>query len=145
MDKTLIPILINKSYGVFSFSDEALNEYYKRMFNNNNNYKLETNIHEKFRYNPVLIEIVKELGNKSNGPNSKLIIEYIYKEFENYVKINNVNGKESLEILYCDYQLNNISKILNDKISSELKINKIRKILSMNFNYTIGDNSSDSE
>jgi hypothetical protein len=145
MDKTLIPILINKSYGVFSFSDEALNEYYKRMFNNNNNYKLETNIHEKLRYNPVLIEIVKKLGDKASGPNSKLIIEYIYKEFENYVKINNVNGKESLEILYCDYQLNNISKILNDKISSELKINKIRKILSMNFNYTIGDNSSDSE
>lgn len=148
MDKRLIPILINKSHGIFSFSEEALNEYYKKVFNKNTNYRLETNIHEKFRYNPILIEIVKNLGDKASGPNSNLKIEYIYKEFENYVKINNINGKESLEILYCDYQLNNISKILKDKISSELKISKIREILSMNFNYPYNNsvnNSSDSE
>jgi len=61
-------IVINKRYGGFGLSSEALELYQKKTG------KLNVSKYNIERNDPSLVEVVNELGPKANGPLARLVI-----------------------------------------------------------------------
>lgn len=66
------------------------------------------------RTDPILIDIVRELGEKANGKHAELAIRYIPGCMEKYNRIHQYDGTESIELLETDYKMDIIKRINND-------------------------------
>ena len=131
-------ILLNGAFGGFSLSKEAVAKYNEKLREINPEHKdlrdrdyiLQSYQH---RMNPILINIVKELGDKANGKHCKLYIESFNSEFKNYIKIHEYDGQEDIEIDTNSYRLDLIKEVVNSELSSDDKIIKIKNILNRIF------------
>lgn len=139
MFKDKIPVLINKSYGGFGLSDFAINEYNRRMLNIDKNHKIIKRIDENYRYDLLLIEIVKELGEKANNHYSKLVIEYINKELKDYVIIDEYDGNEVIDYNINAYLLDKIKNtvIYEQNLTNDEIVSNIKDIFNTDFTYAI--------
>lgn len=137
MDKEKIPVLINSSYGSFELSNFGINEYNRRMLIIDKDYKIKKDIDESYRYDPLLIEIVKELGENANSKYSKLKIVYIYKELRDYVEITEYDGKEEIDYNINYYLLKKIKDIVmsKDNLSNDEIVSNIKDILNTDFTF----------
>lgn len=92
-----VRVVYNKCYGGFSLSKEGLDLYNQKLINS----YLPTisNRRPKNRHDPLLIEVIEELGDKANGKCSKLFIKEIPAEYIDCYSINEYDGKEYVE---CD-------------------------------------------
>ena len=131
-------ILLNGAYGGFSISKEAAAKYKEKLRENNLEHKDLYNCdiyRHKHRMDPILINIVKELGDKANGKHCKIYIESFNSEFKNYIKIHEYDGQEDLEIDIQSYRLDLIKEVTNSDLSSDDKISKIKEVLNKTFDY----------
>ena len=92
-----VRVVYNKCYGGFSLSKEGLDLYNQKLINSN----LPTTTHwrPKNRHDPLLIEVIEELGDKANGKCAKLCIKEIPAEYIHCYSINEYDGKEYIA---CD-------------------------------------------
>lgn len=84
----IIELVLNKGYGGFTLSEQALNLYNKR---SGNNFEWPQDIP---RDDPILVQIVKELGDKANGSYSTLRVV----ELNVIYDIESLDGYESVTI-----------------------------------------------
>jgi hypothetical protein len=95
-------IVLNKCYGGFSLSAQALNrlrdlgalpmlERHKEECDENYEYRQLLKLE---RTNPLLVQVVEELGEKANGECSDLVIRMITVD----ININSFDGYESVDV-----------------------------------------------
>lgn len=116
-------ILLNRCYGGFSFSEEAMKEYYTKSKSttamlpdyeeNQIDYQTLDKGREISRTDPVMIEIVKRLGQKANGSCASIQIACIPQKYTNYHCIDEYDGYESIGILFKDYKFDQIKTTIN--------------------------------
>lgn len=105
----MIPVIISVSYGGFGISKSALEEYTKRTG-------------KKYIYDrsdPVMVEIIKEIGKEANTKFSDLVVKLIPDDFKNYYTILEYDGSESIELDFSKYKLSKISQIVESGGSME--------------------------
>ena len=92
-----------------------------------------------YRYDLLLIEIVKELGEKANNHYSKLVIEYINKELKDYVIIDEYDGNEVIDYNINAYLLDKIKNtvIYEQNLTNDEIVSNIKDIFNTDFTYAI--------
>lgn len=97
----MIPVVINKCYGGFGLSDEAekLIKLKQTNFDDSTSRIRTSFFGDSRRKDPILVEVVQELGEKANDRHAKLIIEYVPSEYEHCYTIHEYDG---METLVCD-------------------------------------------
>jgi len=78
------------------------------------------------RYDPVMIDIVKELGEEANDSCASIVIKYVDKKFIDFISIDEYDGMELITYDLSGYKLFNISKIVNSLDTNDEKIAKIK-------------------
>lgn len=131
-DPNEFEVVYNNKYGGFDISPEGLAEYNKRT---GKDVKYAEAIRNE---DPVLISLVKEMGDKINTKNSKLRIATFSKEFHDFLQWNEYDGKESVSIDYQKYIVYHTKKICDDQTITEEQ--KIKKIQTLYQTYKIVDN-----
>lgn len=132
MSNNICEILLNECFGGFRLSDKALEEYNNKLRELNQNHEnlYHTQIYKlEHRMNPILIDIVKKLGNDANTQNSHITIKQINSTLKDYIKIDIYDGFESIYINNELYTKNMIKYILNSNINDSEKIIKIKQII----------------
>jgi intein/homing endonuclease len=123
-----IPMLLNVCYGGYGCSEEAFKLYKERK-----NIKDDSDKSRYFfglpRFDPIAIEIVRELGKKANDNCSKLKIFEIYEELKDYIDIHEYDGLESFSYELEKYKMDKIKEIVNSEISSDDKVKKITDVI----------------
>jgi hypothetical protein len=135
--KTVVEVMFNKCFGGFQVSQEAVDKYIliKKMtgvdMSNVDVFSLPRGID---RTDEVMIEIVKELGEKANCKYSEIKIKSFPYKYKDYIEIGEYDGYESAEVNFKAYKLETIKKICFDsnEINQEAKLIKIMEILQEN-------------
>lgn len=107
-------IVINDTFGSFGLSEQALKRYYEITGMHYTN----SEIH---RRDPVLINIIMTLGEKSFGKYAHLKIVNVLAEFIDYVYINECDGLEKLYFDGQKYMSIIVKKILFSKNTENTK------------------------
>ena len=117
-------IVINGAYGGFCLSDHALQEY---------NLRATRQVRSKYmdieRDDPVLVQIVEELGPRANGMFAKLRVVGIPAQYTLFYTIQEYDGKESIEIKYDAYKISASKAILRDV--AQTKAERITRALAV--------------
>jgi hypothetical protein len=122
-------MIVNKCYGKFKYSQKAIDEFNLVNCRINPHAKIKTD-YDGLRNNPLMIKIVKNLGpEKASGEGSKLCIEYIPKEYYDYVVIDDYDGMELIEYNLEKYKLDKIKKLAESKMEDDEKMFYIKKKL----------------
>ena len=131
-DEETIDILYNTSYGGFGVSAKATQLYNKKKK------EIEPNFIEKKyifgnkdeRTDLILIRVYNELGKDFNNSYSNISIYKIPSKYKNFFKIVSYDGKESIEIDYDKYTVENIHELMqNENLSSVDKLKQLKKII----------------
>ena len=129
-EEAILGVAINCCYGGFSLSDKAVEELQKRIGDPKiQSYSFQSYNDEYRRHHPVLIEVIKELGEEANGPFSKIEIDYIEEKYKDHYSVKEYDGMEGVEIRYHKYQMDKIKEILNSDINNDEKVRKITEVL----------------
>ena len=83
-------VVINRRYGGYGLSAKAMALYNERASDGHD----ERYVRDIPRDCPILIDIVRELGDEANGPGGELVIV----EVEVLVEIRNYDGKENVYV-----------------------------------------------
>ena len=122
-------MIVNKCYGKFKYSQKAIDEFNQINRRINPHAKIKTD-YDGLRNNSLMIKIVKNLGpEKASGEGSKLCIEYIPKEYYDYVVIDDYDGMELVEYNLEKYKLDKIKKLAESKMDDDEKMFYIKKKL----------------
>jgi hypothetical protein len=118
-------IVYNNSHGGFDLSTHALNEYNRRT---SQNIVLPDYID---REDLVLIDMIETMDpTKLNSKNSKLKIKEFDIKFKEFLLWYDYDGKETVNINYNKYIVQNVKLILDINISSDEKIELISNLYS---------------
>lgn len=120
-----VGVLYNACYGGFSFSKLALVEYSKRTGKTLKRYE------HPGRHDQIMVDVVKELGDKASNDCSQIEVVYVHKDHVEYIDIHEYDGLESIEINWSQYVLDSIYTVAK---GDEPDVDKISKILSMYVN-----------
>lgn len=86
-------VVYNQCYGGFGLSNEA-RERYAELANIDIS---KTSLYDISRTDPILIQVIEEIGDKANGEYAKLVIEEL--ESGTVYRITEYDGFESIEII----------------------------------------------
>jgi hypothetical protein len=139
----LLEVVISDSYGGYELSQEAKDLLKKR--DNKNEYR-------GHRHDPILVSVVKELGEKSWTKYSRPIVINIPRKYKNYYAISEYDGREDIVIKYDLFKLDHvklnmkmISDILGTSSNSDEKIAKISEIMTKYHEDLKDDQDSDQD
>ena len=122
-------VLLNRCYGGFTISDEAIELFNKR---SDTPFELMYDINRgnlKMRTDELLLQILYEIGsNRFSGTCSSISQKCMLSKYKEHYQINDYDGCESLIIHYDKYKLDSIYKIIDSTLSSDDKIFEIHKI-----------------
>ena len=128
----LIPVMFNKRYGGFGFSDAAVAEYLRRTG------KTCADEDRYFHYNcgalisrtdTVMIQILAEMGEAANGQYATLATALIDARHKDFYYIGEYDGYERVNIDYQRYALARLKEVIVD---SDLSLNdKVQKATSI--------------
>lgn len=139
--------LINKSHGGFGYSQKAVDEYNHRMLVLNSQFKIiksqSPDCYDIPRDDPIMIQIVKDIGLDANDRWSNLQIISIPEEYYFGVEIENYEGFEWWKMNFEKYKLQKIEHILFSSIPDYEKLSKIYSIICANINIPIENFSSE--
>ena len=122
-----LEIMVNKCYGGFGFSEEARLLYLKRK---GLRHDLEMYFDDIERHDPVMVQIVKELGPRANGFCAKIEIEKIPLRFGKHYAINDYDGSEGVWINHESYKIDAAKAILRARnLTKAEKIARAFRIL----------------
>jgi hypothetical protein len=120
-----VEIMFNASYGGFSFSKAAMEEYQKRCPEKDwiEDWKMD-------RHDPVMVRIVKEMGNRANGSFSNIQLQKIQSDFLHHYKISEYDGLENVVIDYNAYRIDTAKAILRDtNLTKSDKLARVSAVL----------------
>ena len=118
----MLTVMINRCYGGFCYSDEAMAEYHK--------IKPGVEMHEIERHDEVMVEIVQRMGKKACGILCEIGFETINEVYRDHYKIDDYDGVESIRINYAQYMIDRIRDIMDNRdLSSEQKCLQTRHVL----------------
>ena len=121
-----IEIMFNSCHGGFGFSDAAMNAYRQTK-------ELE-DAEPVSRHDPLMVQIVKDMGFEANGRHSFICIRSIPAKFENYYEIIEYDGMESVHIRYSEYKVDAAKVILKDaQLSEAERVERASAILEMEY------------
>ena len=120
-----IGVLYNDCYGGFNVSEKAF-----EMYNEKTKKSKLNSMNFVCRHNPLLIEILNEIGEKEfSGDCSKIKVNYIDEKYKNFYKIEEYDGLENVKIMHDKYNLYLMNRIVFDiEITSDEKIEKLKEI-----------------
>lgn len=97
-----IEVMYNSQYGGFGFSQKAIDEYNELRIAADPNYNLIDRHQARYisRTNPIMISIVKRLGNDANGRYADIHVGKIPVIYKDYYKIEECEGQETVIIKY---------------------------------------------
>lgn len=128
--------LINKSYGGFGYSQDAVDEYNRRMLELDPHFTIIRSQCPDYqdipRDDPIIIQVVKDIGLSANDRWSNLQIISIPEEYYIGIEIQNYEGFEWWKMNYEKYKLYHIENLLFSSIPDYEKISKIYSIISAN-------------
>lgn len=101
-------VLINRCYGGFSISDEAKNLYKER--SGVNGYV--SSYCDELRDDPILINIVEELGERANGSASKLMVVDVPGHYQ--YQIEDYDGIETIHLCIDEDYLRKLIRLGNE-------------------------------
>jgi len=82
------------------------------------------------RHDPKLVEIWQELGAEFDGKHSKTKAQYVLAKYADFYNISEYDGSETISIRYEDYQVDQISNILDaTKQTDSEKLAAIRRVV----------------
>ena len=125
-------ILINRCYGGFDISDEALELYKQYLVQNDPLAKTDPEffcIYDCLRHDPILVKVYDELGENFNPKYTRVRKITIPKRYENYYVITEYDGDEKCNIDYNRYKIDQISQVLSNEMNNDDKIKKINEIV----------------
>ena len=129
-EEATLGVAINRCYGGFNLSDKAVEELRKRISDPKiQSYSFQSYNDEYRRHHPVLIEVIKELGEEANGPFSKIEIDYIEEKYKDHYSVKEYDGMECVDIRYHNYQMDKIKEIIKSDIDNDEKVRKITEVL----------------
>ena len=124
----MIEVMYNNQHGGFGFSKTAMDQYHYLKLAANPHY-ININMHDIVRSDPLMISIVKTLGQEANGRRSNIVIEEIPRQYRYFYHIDEYDGLEDIRIHYDGYKLHAIRQIIES--NSQDKINEIKTILDL--------------
>jgi hypothetical protein len=124
-EDTKIGVLYNDCYGGFNISEKAFEIYNEKTKKGKLN-----SMSFVCRHNPLLIEILNEIGEKEfSGDCAAIKVKYIDNKYKNFYNIEEYDGLEDVEIMHDSYNLYLINTIAFDiTITNDEKIEKIKGI-----------------
>src|SRR6056297_2555822 len=100
----MFPIILNATYGGFKFSKQAIEEYNSRKVMNDEEKRDhvllkydEAKRDHVLRFDPLMAQIVQEIGERANTTVSKLVVHEIEERYRDYVHIVENEGLEDFE------------------------------------------------
>lgn len=126
---SLVEFLYNRCYGGFSLSKEAVQRYVEAKKNMGETLDIEEayGLRDVERTDPVLINIVKEIGKKANGACADLQIISVPSIYKNNISIDEYDGYESICVDFKGYQIDKIKEIVEG--NSDFKMELIKGVL----------------
>jgi hypothetical protein len=119
MSKNSVQIMVNTCYGGFSLSKEAISLYRERAAVECSaaveRAAVECSGRSIPRHDPVMVQIVKELGTSANGHHACIELQDIPVQFQNYYAIHEYDGMENVYFLYDKYRVDAAAAILDDE------------------------------
>ena len=117
--------MYNTCYGGFSFSRAAKDEYRKKCPE-----KEEDDCWDIDRHDPVMVQIVKELGTRANGLCSEIQLKKIPLEYLHHYKIREYDGLERVVIDHNAYKVDKAKAILRDpSLTKSDKLTRVSAVL----------------
>ncbi len=128
-EENTIGVAINTCFGGFTLSKKAVEELCKRIGDPNiKSYSFDSS--QKYpRHHPILIEVIKELGEEADGSFSEIEIEYIEEIYKDYYSISEYDGNEGVIINYQKYKNDQLKNILYSEETDSIKVIKMQEIL----------------
>ena len=119
-------IMLNVCFGGFGLSDEAMDEYRKQCPG-----KEDIDDYTIDRHDPVMVNIVKEIGTRSAGSAfAEIRLVSIPSQYVKYYSIHEYDGRESVAIHYNKYKINSAKEILQDQtLTKSDKLARLSAIL----------------
>ena len=115
--------MINRCFGGFNYSDEAMAEYHK--------VRPGVEEHEIERHDEIMVDIVKRMGEKAQGVGCLIRFKTINEIYRDYYQVDGSDGFESVRIEYDRYMLDRISKIMDNRdLTNDQKVHRTRALLS---------------
>ena len=121
MSSEYVYVMYNSCYGGFSLSKAAVAEYRRR-----SPAELREGGRNVERHDPVMVQIVREMGAKANGMCAKIELERIPAEYVNHYTIGEYDGLEGVQLQYDKYRVDSVREILKDRVLS--KTDKLARI-----------------
>lgn len=132
-----IPYIINARHGGIGYSKKAIDEYNARKIKLDPNFTpIEYNKYDNYaisRTNKIMADVINDLGEeKASGKYAGLVVNYIIKEYEKYVILDEYDGFERLVGYDLNkYKIDHMKKIMElDRTDGE-KFNEFRKLLEL--------------
>ena len=132
-----IPYIINASYGGIGYSEKAITEYNTRKLKINPDFKpIEINKYGTYmmsRTNKIMADVINDLGEEeASGKYAGLVVNYIIKEYEDYVISTEYDGLERLEGYDLNrYKIDHMKKIMISVKTESEKISEFKKLLEL--------------
>jgi hypothetical protein len=125
-----IGVAVNKCYGGFSLSEKAVEILRTRLGDPKiQSYSFEDSDGKFSRHNPVLIEVINELGEEADGPFAKIVVVYIEEKYKGFYSISEYDGMEGVKINYNKFSNAEIKQILYSEDDDSTKIQKMKEII----------------
>jgi len=120
-----VEIMYNTCYGGFSFSKAAMDEWHKRCPG-----KDKVRCWNMDRHDPVMVQIMKEMGKTANGNFSKIELKKIPLEYLHHYEIGEYDGLEGVVINYNAYKIDTAKEILRDQtLTKAEKLARVAAVL----------------
>ena len=120
-----IHVMVNTRFGGFRLSDEAMAEFRQRALST-----AEEPQEEIQRHNPLMVQIVMELGPRASVPYSLIELQPIPAQYADHYEIHDNDGMESVTILYDKYKVDSSRALLCDLgLTKEQKLERLAAIL----------------
>lgn len=106
--------ILNKSYGGFRFSQAALHEYTRRRQVVDPAFTMDPQRGRRpdLRWDPVMVDVVRSLGEGASAHTSKLVVESVPAQYEGYIIISDYDGMEDYEVEYDRQRLARIAALV---------------------------------
>ena len=118
----MLSVMVNNCFGGFGLSQEAIAEYYRRT--------RELATSSICRHDPVMVQIVREMGHRANDRHARVELEDIPAEYADFYIIQEYDGRETLVIEYDRYKVAMAKMILkNQNLSHKERLARISAVL----------------
>ncbi len=128
-EEATLGVAVNRCYGGFGLSEKAVEMLRTRIGDPNiKSYSFQRYSDKYPRHHPILIEVVKELGEEAGGRFTEIEIAYIEEKYKDHYSITEYDGIEDVKINYNRFRNDEIKKILYSEEADCTKVLKMKEM-----------------